>query len=84
MSLAIQAVLNKQLKSVQGYAAILSCGEGLFPIKRLNQLANAVEAADPSFNAKEIMNHIEITDCKNTDDAVDILVSENTLFHSPY
>ena len=54
--------------------AVLSCGEGLYPIKRLSQLAVAYEQKS-TLKVKDYLSNIHIEECKNSEDAMDTLVS---------
>lgn len=67
-------MINRSTRSVEYYAAILSCGEGLFPIKRLSQLAQYHEVSH-GISHRDILSHIEIEQCSNIEQTNDTLVS---------
>lgn len=52
---------------------MLSCGEGLYPIMRLSQLAHVYEKKS-GISAKDYLQNIHIEECKNNDDAMETLV----------
>lgn len=91
MSLVVQAVIcgeetifsstsssssspNRKLRG----AAIISCGEGTYPIKRLNQIASGVATEEIPLNS--ILHNVHISNCRTIEDLLEIVVRYYFLF----
>jgi hypothetical protein len=70
----MQAIYQRIKSHEEGSVAILSCGEGLFPIRRLSQLAQAYEAST-GIAAGDYLSRIHIEQCNNTEEALDTMVN---------
>eukprot|EP01031_Cornospumella_fuschlensis_P023917 gene23917-28960_t len=87
--LALQTILQSHLRGENGCVAILSCGEGLFPISRLLQLAqhyasqqqdqstlsteNPAVSPIPALAAEGFMQRVHITQCANCEELMEIM-----------
>jgi RecA/RadA recombinase len=71
----IQVQLDVKYGGRGGAAAYLSCGEGIFPIRRLSQLAAAFETRT-GVPSEQLLANVHIEQCYNIDDAQAILVGE--------
>jgi RecA/RadA recombinase len=71
----IQVQLDVKYGGRGGAAAYLSCGEGIFPIRRLSQLAAAYELRT-GVPSEQLLANVHIEQCYNIDDAQAILVAE--------
>ena len=63
-----------------GGVAILSCGEGLYPIKRLSQLASVYEKKSHHIKTRDYLLNVHIEECKNAEEAMETLVREPPVY----
>lgn len=69
-----QAQLPLEDGGLCGNAAYISCGEGEFPITRLNQLAERCEVSS-GIPKRDLLNGVLIEKAHNTEDLLESLVS---------
>lgn len=62
------------MSGLGGSTAYISCGEGTFPVRRLEQLAHSFEKKS-GISYREFMDSVHIEQCHNADDVLETLVS---------
>ena len=74
LTLSLQCHLRESVGGLSGATAYLCCGEGSFPVRRLEQLAHSY---DDKFGISytEFMKSVYIEQCHNADVVLDTLVS---------
>eukprot|EP01039_Chlorochromonas_danica_P004158 gene4158-4567_t len=72
LTLAVQTVLQCLHRHQEGSAAILSSGEGAFPIRRLSQVASS-SSSNQHLSSEEVLKRIHIEDSTNADDILNTL-----------
>lgn len=73
LALSLQCHLLKSMGGLEGSTAYLCCGEGVFPVRRLEQMSRGFETKS-GISYREFMNSIHIEQCHNADDVLDTLV----------
>jgi hypothetical protein len=71
--LSFQAQLSEEYGGLNGSTAYICGGEGLFPIRRLSQMAKHYESA-LDCSSEAILSRIHIEQCYNVEDVLDTLV----------
>ena len=74
LTLSLQCHLDGSMGGLGGATAYLCCGEGSFPVRRLEQLSHSFEKKS-GVPYKDFMSSIHIEQCHNADDVLDTLVS---------
>ena len=69
-----QCQLDRSEGGLGGSTAYMSCGEGLFPIKRLYELVAA--KARNTQHQSSLLANVHIMQCYNAEDALDTMVFE--------
>jgi RecA/RadA recombinase len=81
LTLSLQCHLLKSMGGLGGSTAYLCCGEGTFPVRRLEQLSHSCETKS-GIPYTEFMDSVHIEQCHNADDVLDTLVRSRTDFKS--
>jgi DNA-repair protein XRCC3 len=76
LTLAIQAILSDDYSQVEGEAAYITCGEGLFPVRRLSQIAQSYENLEKGISVKDILSRVHIEECMNFEDVAEAVKSK--------
>lgn len=74
LTLSLQCHLMEAFGGLSGATAYLCCGEGSFPVRRLEQLAHSFQDKSGT-SYTEFMKSVYIEQCHNADDVLDTLVS---------
>lgn len=77
LTLSLQCHLLKSMGGLGGSTAYLCCGEGTFPVRRLEQLSHSYETKS-GIPYTEFMDSVHIEQCHNADDVLDTLVRKRT------
>ena len=73
LTLSLQCHLNESMGGLNAATAYLCCGEGTFPVRRLEQLSRSYERKT-SIPYATFMESVHIEQCHNADDVLDTLV----------
>lgn len=77
LTLSLQCHLLKSMGGLGGSTAYLCCGEGTFPVRRLEQLSRSYEMKS-GIPFCEFMDSVHIEQCHNADDVLDTVVRKKT------
>lgn len=83
LQISLQACLPSNLGGLEGSACYLSCGEGHFPVKRLEQLvshANPLE--ENTHGGMNILEKVLIRECPSVDSLFDVIENQLPLLLS--
>jgi RecA/RadA recombinase len=75
LTLSLQCHLPLSSKGLGGATAYLCCGEGTFPVRRLEQLSHSFEKKS-GIPYTKFMENVHIEQCHNADDVVDTVVKK--------
>jgi RecA/RadA recombinase len=82
LTLSLQCHLEKSMSGLGGSTAYISCGEGTFPVRRLEQLSHSFEKRS-GISYREFMDSVHIEQCHNADDVLETLVSYSSMLLHP-